>query len=117
MAILINDVKDHIRELKANCITSQLGCLEDINGSRSNRFKDKDGLSINEKFKLILALKELYNQNSLKHKNLYLQTSHQLEKQSIEWVIDDLILSNANQWSGLLIHFKIQYPHFEKYKI
>ena len=42
---------------------------------------------------------------------------HLLEKQSIEWFNDDLILSNANQWSDLLIYFKNQYSHFEKYKI
>ena len=59
MAMLIHDVKDHIPELKANCITSQLGCLEDFNGSRYNCFKDKDELLINEKFKLILALNDI----------------------------------------------------------
>ena len=48
----------------------------------------------------------LYNQNSLKYKNLYVQIVNLLEKQSIEWTNDDLILSNANQWAGLLIHFK-----------
>ena len=56
MARLIHDVKDLIPELKGNCITSQLGCLEDINGSRYSCFKDKDELLINEKMKLILAL-------------------------------------------------------------
>jgi len=59
MAILINDVKDHIRELKDNCITSQLGCLEDINGGWSNHFEDKNELPLNEKFKLILALNNI----------------------------------------------------------
>ena len=97
MARLIHDVKDLIPELKGNCITSQLGCLEDINGSRYSCFKDKDELLINEKMKLILAFNILYNQNSLKHKNLYVQIVNLLKKQSIEWTNDDLILSNLRQ--------------------
>ena len=117
MARLINDVKDLIPELKGNCMTSQLFGSEEINSSGYTCFKDDDFLPTKEKIKLILALNILYNQNSLEHKNLYVRLVNLIRKQSVVWTNEDIILSNPNQWSELLIHFKSSNSHFEKFKI
>ena len=117
MARLIYDVKDMIPEFEGNYMTSHLFGWEEIDSGRYNRFNVDAKLPENDKMKLILALIELYNQNSLKHKNLYIRLVNIIQKQSIEWTNDTLLLSNANQWSVLLNHFKDQNPHFEKFKI
>ena len=117
MARLIYDVNELIPEFKGNCITSQLFGSEEIDSGRYDCFKDKVELPENEKMKLILALNILYNQNSLKHKILYVRLLNLIRKQSIVWTNDDQILSNPNQWAELLIYFKEINPHFEKFKI
>jgi len=117
MAKLIYDVKEMIPEFEGNCMTSHLFGWEEIDSGKYNRFKVDVDLPENDKMKLILALIELYNQNSLKHKYLYIRLVNIIQKQSIEWTNDTLHLSNANQWSVLLNHFKDQNSHFEKFKI
>ncbi|BBO76179.1 hypothetical protein DSCW_35960 [Desulfosarcina widdelii] len=114
---LIHDVKDIIPELKGNHMTSQLFGSEEISSSGYTCLKDDDELAENEKIKLILALKELLNQNSLEHKKLYARLVNLIQKQSIVWTNEDIILSNPNQWSVLLNHFKETNPHFEKFEI
>ena len=117
MARLIYDVKEMILEFKGKCITSQLFGWEEICSNGNNCFNDDVKLPENVKMKLILALNTLYNQNSLKHKNLYVQLLNLIQKQSIEWTNEDIILSNPNQWTELLIYFKKEIPHFEKFEI
>jgi len=114
-------VKDHILELEGNCITSQLGFKEDNNGSSCSRmplcFKDKDDLLKDEKMKLIKALNIIKAKIHLRSKNLYLRLLNLIQKQNDQWTNTDIILSNPNQWTGLLIHFKSENSHFEKYTI
>jgi len=117
MARLINDVKDLIPELQGNFMTGQLLGSEEISSSVYTCVNGNVELPANEKIKLILALKGLYNQNSLEHKNLYVRLVNLIHKQTGVWTNEDITLSNAKQWSDLLIHFKDQYSHFEKFKI
>jgi len=117
LARLIYDVKDLIPEFKGKCMTSQLFGWEEIDSDSYGCLKDKVEIPENYKMKLILVLNILYNQNSLKHKIIYVQLLNLIRKQSIQWTTDDLILSNPNQWSELIIYFKHTNPHFEKFKI
>jgi DNA polymerase I-like protein with 3'-5' exonuclease and polymerase domains len=74
-------------------------------------------LPTDEKIKLIKALNIIKAKIHLKSKNLYVRLVNLCQKQSTEHMNEDIILSNPNQWSELLIHFKGQYSHFEKFKI
>jgi len=117
MARLIHEAVSVIPELEGNCITGQLGCLEDINGSRYNCFKDKDELPKDEEMKLIKALIIYKAKIHLRSKNLYLRLLNLIQKQNIQWTNTDIILSNPNQWTDLLIHFKSTNSHFDKFSI
>lgn len=118
MANLIQEAVSLIPELKGNCITGQWGLSEDVNGSnRPFCFKDKDELPTDEKMKLILVLYYYITKIHLRSKNMYLRLLTLIQKQQALWTTDDIILSNPNQWSGLLIHFKSTNSHFEKFKI
>ena len=118
MKKILHDVTHCYPESKSDLITSPFSRKEEFNSNVCNCFfKDEVESLINMKMKLILVIKILYNLNLLKHKNLYVQIVNLLKKQSIEWTNNDIILSNPNQWAELLIHFKAQYSHFEKFTI
>lgn len=118
MARLIHDAVSVIPELKGNCITSQWGLSEDVHGSsRPFCFKDKDVLPKDDKIKLILVLIYYITKIHLRSKNMYLRLLNLIQKQNDLWTTDDIILSNPNQWSDLLIHFKSTNSHFDKFKI
>ena len=117
LARLIYDIKEMIPEFKGKCMTSQLFGWEEICSNGNNCFHDDVKLPEDDKMKLILALNILYNQNSLKHKNLYVQLLNLIQKQSIERTNEAITLSNTKQWSVLLNHLKDQNPHFEKFEI
>ena len=117
IARLINDVKELIPEFEGECITSKLFGLEEISSSGYTCLKDDVILPIDEKIKLILVICNIYIQNSLEHKNLYVQLVNLIHKQTGVWTNEDITLSNPNQWSDLIIHFKETNKHFEKFKI
>ncbi len=117
MTRLIHEAENLIPELEGNCITSQLFDSEEISSIGYTCFKDDVILSTDEKIKLIKALNNIKAKIHSKLKNLYVRLFNLIQKQSTQWTIDDLILSNPNQWSVLLNHFKDQNPHFEKFKI
>ena len=118
MTRLIHEAVSVMPELKGNHMTSQLFGLEEFDSSGYSCFKDVDvELPTDEKIKLIKALKYIKAKIHLKSKNLYVRLVNLCQKQSTEHMNEDIILSNPNQWSELLIHFKGQYSHFEKFKI
>ena len=53
----------------------------------------------------------------LRSKNLYVRLVNLNQKQSVIRSNEDITLSNPNQWTELLNHFKAQNTHFEKFKI
>ena len=69
------------------------------------------------RIKSILVIYNIYNQNTLKQKFLYDQLLNLSKNQHDEWINTNLILSNGNQWTDLLIHFKEINHHFETFKI
>jgi len=117
MSTLFHGINSCYSMSKSEFTTSLFSRKEEFNSSGYSCFKDEDKSLSNMRRKLILVIKVLYNQNSLRHENLYDQTVNLIKKQSIDWSTDDLKLSNAKQWTDLLIHFKETNPHFEKFKI
>jgi DNA polymerase-1 len=116
MTRLIHEAASLIPELKGNCMTSQLFGLEEISSSGYTCSKDDVILSTDERIKLIKALNNIKAKIHLKSKNLYVRLLNLIQKHSVVWTNEDIILSNPNQWSVLLNHFKDQYSHFEKFK-
>ena len=117
MITLFHGINSCFSMSKSEFATSLFSRKEEFNSSGCSCFKDEDKSLSNMRRKLILVIKVLYNQNLLRHENLYDQIVNLIKKQSIDWSTDDLKLSNPNQWAGLLIHFKETNPHFEKFKI
>jgi DNA polymerase I-like protein with 3'-5' exonuclease and polymerase domains len=117
MSTLFHGINSCFSISKSEFTTSLFSRKEEFNSSGNSCFKDEDELLTNMIRKLILVIKVLYNQNSLSHKNICNQLVSLLEKQNVQWTNDDIILSNAKQWTDLLIHFKETNPHFEKFKI
>ena len=117
MAGLIHEAASLIPELKGNCITSQLFGSEEISSSGYTCFKDDVILSSDEKIKLIQALNNIKAKIHLRSKNLYIRLVNLIQKQSVVWTNEAIILSNTKQWSDLIIHFKETNLHFEKFEI
>jgi len=118
MERLIHEAISLIPELEGECLTGQLFGSEEVCISGYTCFKDVDvELPTDEKIKLIKALNIIKAKIYLRSKNLYIRLVNLILKQKDQWINTDIILSNPNQWSRLLIHFKGTNSHFEKFKI
>ena len=69
LEMLLQEINSRFSEVKSKFTTSPSVFMEDFDSSRYIGFKDKDELLKDMKFKLILVIYNIYNQNSLKHKN------------------------------------------------
>jgi len=118
---VIDLLNKHIFKDEVYYSTSTSFDWEKLNSSGCSCFlddgKDLDELLKNFRFKCILVIYNLLNQNSLNFKNILIQLVDLINKQTGKWTNDALNLSNRNQWSDLLIHFKETNKHFEKFKI
>jgi hypothetical protein len=117
LEIELQEINSRFSEVKSKFSTSASVLMEDFDSSGYISFKDNDELLEDMRIKLILVIYNIYNQNSLKQKFLYDQLLNLSKNQHDEWINTNLILSNSNQWTGLLIHFKEINHHFETFKI
>ena len=117
LEIKLKKINSRFYQVKSKFSTSASVLMEDFDSSRYIAYKDKDEFLKDMRIKLILVIYYLYNQNSLKQKFLYDQLLNLSKNQHDEWINTNLILSNSNQWTDLLIHFKEINPHFETFKI